>query len=383
MTPLAGAAASLPAAIVLAHGAWWTALSFVALRRPRPLPASLTPYRFAVIVPAHNEAAGIAACVASLRAAPFAPAPGIVVVADNCDDDTAARARAAGATVLERTSPDRGKSYALDFAIDHLRAHATPPDAVVVVDADTLVDANLFAAIASSLDRGAEAVQVHYAADDAPGTLPALRRLALALAHWSRPLGASRLGLGGGLKGNGMAFRWHVVRDGMAGAGLTEDAAATLDLARRGVAVRFAPATTVRGQMARTYAAAATQDRRWEGGRLALIPRALAAAIHALRHGHIAAAAGALEVATLPLSLLGVLTVVSFAAVPAGASLPLAVAALVSLVTYVAAGLAAARVRRSDLLALRAAPRFVAHKLGVFAGLLRRRQSTWDRTTRT
>lgn len=382
MIPL-GAVASLPAVVVLVHGAWWTLLSLAALRRPAAPPPAPTPYRFAVIVPAHNEAAGIAACVASLRAAPFAPRPHIVIVADNCDDDTAGIARAAGATVIERSSPARGKSYALGAAISHLRTRPAPPDAVAIVDADTTVDADFFRAIAGALDAGADAAQVHYAAADDPGALPALRRLALALVHWSRPLGASRLRLGTGLKGNGMALRWRVVRDGMPGAGLTEDAAATLDLARRGIAVRFVSGATVRGQMARSYATATTQDRRWEGGRLALMPRSLAAGVDALRRGHIAAAAGAFEVATLPLSLLAVLSLAGLAAVPlAGASLPLALGAVASLAGYVAVGLAAARVPARDLLALRHAPRFFVYKLGVFAGLLRRRQATWDRTTR-
>ncbi|MGE5597682.1 MAG: glycosyltransferase family 2 protein [Hyphomicrobiales bacterium] len=379
--PVAGSGLAL---IVAAHGAWWSLLSLAALRRPRPSPPPAQTWRFAVIVPAHNEEAGITDCLASLKDAPFAPRPEIIVVADNCTDATADVARAHGVTVLERTSQtERGKSFALDFALRTLAARPTPPDAVLFVDADTRVSGTFYSAIASAFERGAQAVQVHYAAepDDAP--LARLRALALLLVHWARPLGAARLGLGTGLKGNGMAMRWHLVNRGVGGAGLAEDAAMTLALAARGVPVRFVPGATVWGRMASSYADAETQDRRWEGGRLSLIPRALVTALVALGRGRIACAAAALEVAALPLSALAAAAIVSGGLALAGfGSAWLAVVAAGSLVAYVTIGLLAARPSPRDLLALRSAPRFFLYKLRVFAGLLTRRQSAWERTAR-
>ena len=59
--------------------------------------------RVAVVVPAYNEAATIGACLTSIAVAAAAcPLPvEIVVVADSCDDATAAIAAAAGARVVE------------------------------------------------------------------------------------------------------------------------------------------------------------------------------------------------------------------------------------------------------------------------------------------
>jgi len=103
------------------------------------------PLNLAIVVPAHNEAAGIAACIQSLCACESGGGTlTVVVVADNCEDDTAARAEAAGARVLVRHDPDRrGKGYALDFAFRQLLNE--PFDAFMVVDADTRVEPNLFA----------------------------------------------------------------------------------------------------------------------------------------------------------------------------------------------------------------------------------------------
>ena len=94
-------------------------------RRPRP--------RVAVLVPAHNESSIITALRPQLL-----EGDRLLVVADNCSDDTAATARAAGAEVVERSNDQqRGKGYALDFGARHLASDA--PDVLIIVDADCQV----------------------------------------------------------------------------------------------------------------------------------------------------------------------------------------------------------------------------------------------------
>ena len=86
-----------------------------------------------VLVPAHNEANGIAATIKELRSA--MPQARLLVVADNCTDGTASLAAGAGAEVIERhDSLHRGKGFALDFGREHLRAR--PPSVVIILDAD-------------------------------------------------------------------------------------------------------------------------------------------------------------------------------------------------------------------------------------------------------
>src|SRR5690349_18680269 len=93
------------------------------------------------VIPAHDEAKGIARCVRSLLVAAAVRAAEIVVIADNCTDQTAAVARTAGARVIERNdAAQRGKGCALEFAFARLIAEGA--DAFLVVDADSRVAPN-------------------------------------------------------------------------------------------------------------------------------------------------------------------------------------------------------------------------------------------------
>src|SRR5215471_14708654 len=71
--------------------------------------------RFAIVVPAHDEEAGIAATVKNLLGIAYPKEMfSVVVVADNCSDRTSALAEEAGARVLVRQDENlRGKGYAL------------------------------------------------------------------------------------------------------------------------------------------------------------------------------------------------------------------------------------------------------------------------------
>jgi hypothetical protein len=371
-------------ALALAHGAAWLALSLLALKRPLQ-PSAAPALRFAVIVPAHNEEQSVAAAVASLRADRYEPEPVILVVADNCTDATAERAAAAGARVLtRRDEANRGKSFALDAGIAWLERSGADFDIYVVVDADTTVEPGFFAGLAVEFARGAEIAQAHYAVAPSTQPLPRLRGLAFVLVHYARPLGAKRLGLGMGLKGNGMAFTRALVADGIPGTGIAEDASATLVFARLGVGATLAPGATVRGAMASRYRDAAAQDRRWEGGRLALAPRALAVAIGALVRGRLGAAGAAFDIAALPLTAVLLAGWVSLAVAVAGpgpAWLPSLALGLAG--ASVVTGFAAAHVPARELIVLVHAPGFLLHKLLVLGGLVvRGAPRAWERTAR-
>jgi hypothetical protein len=86
--------------------------------------------------PGPQRALNIARCVRACRIRDGVDAE-IVVIADNCDDDTAELGRAAGARVLSARHERRGKGYALDFAFDAPGGRGLRR--IRVIDADSIV----------------------------------------------------------------------------------------------------------------------------------------------------------------------------------------------------------------------------------------------------
>jgi len=230
--------------------------------------------RFDVVVPAHNEAAVIEGVVASLRKLDW-PADGfrVLVVADNCTDSTAALARAAGAEVLERHDTGRrGKGYALDFAFQASRARGWAY-AVVVVDADTEVLANLLEAFAARIENGAAAIQAHYGVLNSQASWRTrLMAVAMASFHRVRSRARERLQLSTGIRGNGWCITHRLLRQVPYRAfSLTEDIEYGIDLGLAGYRVHYADEAHVAAMMVSGERAASTQRQRWEDGRLQLI----------------------------------------------------------------------------------------------------------------
>ena len=96
--------------------------------------------RIAVLVPAHNESTGLLPTLADVTQQ-LRAGDRLMVVADNCTDDTVIVASAAGAEVVERDDPARrGKGYALDYGLQCLSS--APPEIVIMVDADCRLAVN-------------------------------------------------------------------------------------------------------------------------------------------------------------------------------------------------------------------------------------------------
>ena len=89
-----------------------------------------------VLVPAHNESAGITETLTSLNNQTRRP-DRIIVVADNCTDDTEALALAQGVEVLRTVGNKDKKAGALNFALSELLPQADPEDLILVQDADS------------------------------------------------------------------------------------------------------------------------------------------------------------------------------------------------------------------------------------------------------
>lgn len=236
-------------------------------------PASLP--RFLVVVPAHNEELLIGSCVRSLLGMDYpADHRRVVVVADNCTDRTAALVREAGAECLERHDlENRGKPHALAWAFGQLPLEEY--DAVLIVDADTLVEpafARTLARHAPLADRAIQGVHGVRNADDSPMTLMAAV-LATALYRFMYPL-RSKAGLSVPLTGNGMCIGTAILRErGWRAFSIAEDTELYVDLTRGGYRVEVEPDAIVRSQAARELKQSEAQRTRWRAGRLAILRR--------------------------------------------------------------------------------------------------------------
>ncbi|MGI4789053.1 MAG: glycosyltransferase family 2 protein [Janthinobacterium lividum] len=270
-------AAAIPATLSLL-----VLLAAAAGSRRRPaLSRSAAPLLLAVIVPAHNEELVLAGTLTSLKAQKYPKECfEIVVVADNCTDGTLQIAYSHNVTTLERvSSSERGKGYALNHAISYLLEQPLVADGFIVVDADTWVAPDFLACMSARIScshdiRGYGAWQGRYGVlNGQEGWRAALMTAAFDLVNHVKPLGRDALGLSAGLKGNGMAFtRALAAALPWPGGSLTEDLDYGLELARCfGLRVEYAPEARVQAQMPVTASQAASQRKRWEGGRLGLM----------------------------------------------------------------------------------------------------------------
>jgi 1,2-diacylglycerol 3-beta-glucosyltransferase len=351
--------------------------------------------RFDVIVPAHDEETGIASTVVSLRSVDY-PVDlfRVIVVADNCSDATAARAEEAGARVIVRTDPAlRGKGYALKLAFDRSLAEGRA-DAVVVVDADTLVTPNLLRAFAARFEAGAKAAQAEYGVRN-PNASWRTRLMVIALAtfHGVRSVGRERLRVSSGLRGNGMAFSREVIEAVPHEAfSLVEDLEYGMRLARAGYAVRYVPEARVAGEMVSSESASRSQRRRWEGGRVEMVRRhgwTLLKEAFVKRDRVIFDVA--MDILVPPLTYLiglaGLGAAVSVGCVVLGgrgyapAVVPWALS-IAMIVSYVLRGVVISETGLRGLLDLAWAPVYIAWKLALSLSNPRKRREGWVRTAR-
>ncbi|MDM8539811.1 glycosyltransferase family 2 protein [Desulfococcaceae bacterium HSG9] len=247
-------------------------LTLAAYGFKKTTPKASSPVKMAVVVPAHNESLGITTTVRSVQNSQH-PSELITtfVIADNCDDGTDSLAESAGACVFERTDTEnRGKGQALDWLFSVHRDEFKAFDAVVIIDADTLLHPAFLSEIASSLScDNVKAVQGYYGfANPEDNWRTALASAALNVFHHLRPAGRNRIGGTAGLRGNGMAFKTEIIaRYGWPCHSIVEDIEFSMRLLLDDISVHYNPDAIVYGEMATERKQAETQRKRWEGGR--------------------------------------------------------------------------------------------------------------------
>jgi cellulose synthase/poly-beta-1,6-N-acetylglucosamine synthase-like glycosyltransferase len=342
-----------------------------------------------VLVPAHDEAGSIGSAVGGLLGCDYpADRLRLIVVADNCSDETAVLAGEAGAETWERDDPsDPGKGQALAWALGRLRDEGAVTDAVVIFDADCVPSPNLLERLSARLAAGADGVQARLMiADPDTSAAAALRSGAYTLMNYTRPLGKEALGLSVGLQGTGMAFATRTLSEiPWSSFSLLEDREYHLQMVEAGRRVSFVAEAEVRTPAPPSRAGANTQETRWDAGNLHLartwLPRMLrenGADPRQRMHAAIELIVPP-QAAVSALWATGLLTGV----IARAAGLRrLALAAAAAQAAYVITGLWLARAPRAVWRALPAAPVLVVRRLAQIARIVARPPRDWERTER-
>ena len=343
-------------------------------------------FRLAVIVPAHNEELLIGQCVRSIAAA-GGPAVTTYVVAHNCADRTAEHAAAAGARVLMLDDSVGGKGVALDHGFGHALSEGA--QGVLVIDADSVVSANLTGVVAARLAAGAAALQCRYQVANADqNQRTRLSALAFLGMNVLRPRGRDRLGLSCGIFGNGFALAASTLRSVPYTANsLVEDLEYHLHLIDHGLRVEFLDQATVFGEMPETSSAAASQRARWEGGRILMRRQWAPVLLGKVLRGQARMLEPLLDLLALPLATEGALliAVLAFGGLArSGALLAYGSAGVLSVLLYVVAAALLGPSPGRTLAALAAAPGYVLWKILMIprTRLAARGGAAWVRTRR-
>ena len=354
--------------------------------RPTEVSVELMP-RTVVLIPAHNEARGLPRTLESVCKQTNADIQ-CLVVADNCNDDTAEVAARFPVTVLKRKNSSlRGKGYALDFGLNHLKQNA--PEVVIFIDADCEVAPNSLGMLAKSAHRMQRPVQGGNTLDS-PENASFRNRIssfAFYFKNHIRPLGLTAIAGSSPLFGTGMAIPWNALqRVSLGSSNIVEDLQLGIDLAIEGYPTQYLPEPCVRGTLPSSEKLALTQRGRWEQGHIhTLLTQAPSLFWNGLRQRRLSLILQAFDLGVFPLSFLAILTLLTWivhaiccvfgGASPAGLILMSSVI-LLGIFSFSAAWWRFGR-SQIQLKEILLAPAYVLWKIPMYVSLFLRPQKGW------
>lgn len=256
--------------VVLIISMYYLFLSFFGIIRIKDKETFDPEKSFALIVAAHNEEMVIENIVHSLKMLDYPEELyDIFVIADNCTDNTAKRARYAGALVYERVNKDlRGKGYALEWMFSNIFKMEKQYDAVVVFDADNLVSKGFLKEMNNKLCKGFEVVQGYL---DSKNPKDTWITGSYSIAFWTSnrmfQLSRSNIKLSNQLGGTGFCIKTETLKElGWGATCLTEDLEFTCKLVINGRKVGWAHDAVIYDEKPLTLGQSWAQRKRWMQG---------------------------------------------------------------------------------------------------------------------
>lgn len=380
--------------LTIAYLYFLAALSLIPEKKNSPFQEPQT--KFAILIPAHNEAKVIKTTLESIRALNYPK--GLyetLAIADNCTDDTAQVVKEFGVSCFERTDKERkGKGFALQWAFERLKEEKEfeAYDAFVIIDADTIMKPNFLQAMAKRIARGEMAIQGYYdVINPEASPMASLSYLGFVLSRNLRYKGRSRMGWSSNLLGNGMCFSKEVVtRFGWGATSIVEDVEYAVMLHLNGIKVFFAPEAKIFAEIPKTFKESKIQRSRWDIGKFQVRNKYLIRLLkEAVRTKDVSYLDTAMELAIPPFSLFVILTFALFGLFMATSYNGLNALSVIwftiasALIAYVLLGLVIARANWKTYGNLIYAPFFLIWRVQtVIWGYLSRVGKQWIKTER-
>lgn len=256
--------------ILLIIGGYYLVIALFSFRVTAGKRISAEKHTFALLVAAHNEENVIAQLAESLKGLNYpSDCYDVFVIADNCTDKTAERAREAGAYVWERfDNVKRGKGFALEFAFEKLFAAEKQYEYFCVFDADNIVESDFLMHMNNKINEGYRAVQGYL---DSKNPSDSWLTFSYSLWYWINnrinQLAHGNLDLGCKLGGTGFAVSAELIRQyGWGATCLAEDTEFTLKLALSDIKVGWAHDAVVYDEKPLSLNTSIHQRRRWMQG---------------------------------------------------------------------------------------------------------------------
>ena len=224
-------------------------------------------HRFIIALPANNEESVIGNLIKSLKMQDYDKSLfDIYVIADNCTDKTAEVARENGAIVYERfDETKKTKGYALNWFLDKMKDKKDDYDALLVFDADNVVDKNFLNVMNKKLCQGEVLVQGYR---DIKNPTDTWVSGGYAIFYWTMNrlyhLARYNMGLSPLINGTAFMVKWDLLIDeGWNTKTLTEDIEFALINISKGVKLGWAKDAIVYDEQPLTFKQSWKQRERW------------------------------------------------------------------------------------------------------------------------
>ena len=249
---------------------WSTFIVLIGLVKPmRRHPRAERKLRFVVLVCARNEERVVKLPVKSVMMSRYpSELREVIVLADNCTDRTVAKAREAGATVWEKTTPSHGKGDVLEWGVERLRAERPEVEAIAVFDADNSCSDMWLSAVNDALNDGESVVTGRRGASNArANTISGWYTIYWQMMNELSNRVRTNLGLSGKLTGTGFAFLASLISEkGWCTHTLVEDVEFTVQTNLRGGRVGYVAEAEYIDEQPVDFLHCWRQLRRWTTG---------------------------------------------------------------------------------------------------------------------